>query len=212
MLHNRGGLTAAELADEFIAVQEEGCHNLNLVTPTHVLPVILAALDKAVEQGFRLPVVYNTSGYERSEIIRRLTCVVDLWLPDLKTMNSDLARHLLSAGDYPQRMMESIRVMQEDAGDLQLNSDGTARRGVIFRHLVMPGQEEDTRRVLQFIRQLAVNPYVNIMDQYRPCRDRQTLRKMGMDRLLTADEFARAIHFAESIGIQSELQSGEGKL
>lgn len=209
MLHNRGGLTADELADVFLAIQQEGCHNLNLVTPTHVLPGILAALDRAVDRGFRLPVVYNTSGYERAEIIRRLAGVIDIWMPDLKTLDRDLARHLLSAGDYPRRMMEAVRVMQDASGDLQLDADGVACRGVLFRHLVMPGQWEDSRNVLQFIREISTRPFVNIMDQYRPCRDRDTLRRFGMDRPLSADEFSRVVRFAASIQIVSERQSKE---
>jgi len=156
------------LADLFLALQQAGCENLNLVTPTHHVPGWLRALDLAAARGLRLPLVYNTGGYEAAWVVEALGGVVDVWLPDWKTMDPERARRWMDAPDYPEVASEAIRGMVRQAGRLLLDRDGVARRGVLVRHLVMPGAIEDTRACLAAIASLGPGMSVSLMDQYRP--------------------------------------------
>lgn len=159
-----------ELARIFLGLQQQGCHNLNLVTPSHVVPQILAALLLAVESGFALPVVYNSGGYEAPTILEQLDGVVDIYLPDIKFADSPRAAPFLGVGDYAEISRAALREMHRQVGDLEVGTAGVARRGVLVRHLVLPGELAGTSQILEFLaREISPATCLNLMDQYRPC-------------------------------------------
>ncbi len=162
-------MTAREIARVAVRLQDLGCHNINFVTPEHVVPQVLEAVYEAVRMGLRLPVVYNTSAYDSLHSIALLDGVVDIYMPDLKVMDARVARHILIAEDYPRRAREAILAMHRQVGDLVFDEDGLALRGVLVRHLVMPNGLAGTREAMRFLaREVSPDTYVNIMDQYRP--------------------------------------------
>jgi putative pyruvate formate lyase activating enzyme len=161
---------AARLAGIFLAVQRMGCHNLNLVTPTHVTPQIVEALGIAAAKGFSLPVVYNCGGYERVETLRELYGIVDIYMPDLKFLDPGRSARYCCAPDYPDVAREALREMSRQVGPLIFDPDGIAVRGLLVRHLVMPGDASTTREVIDFLAdEIGPGTYLNLMDQYRPC-------------------------------------------
>lgn len=158
-----------ELADIMLDLQKLGCHNINLVTPEHVVPQVLEAIALAAQQGLRLPIVYNTSAYDSIESLRLVDGVVDVYMPDFKYWSPELARRYLKAADYPEVARESIREMHRQVGPLRFDRQGIARRGLLVRHLVMPGAEHEAREILRFLaNEISRDTYVNLMDQYRP--------------------------------------------
>lgn len=161
-------LDSGGLAALFLEVQESGCHNLNLVTPSHVVPQILAALDVAATNGLRLPLVYNTSGYDAVETLALLDGVVDMYMPDLKTLDPSFAGKALTAEDYPEVATAAIAEMHRQVGDLVVDDEGLATRGLLVRHLVMPGRVTDSAAVLDWLGDLSQDTFVNVMGQYRP--------------------------------------------
>jgi putative pyruvate formate lyase activating enzyme len=203
----RGGLegddvAAAELADMMLELQDLGCHNINFVTPSHVVPQILEALAVAVPEGLRLPLVYNTSGYDAVETLRLLDGVVDVYMPDLKSLNREFARDTLTAEDYPERAREAVEEMHRQVGDLVVDEAGLARRGLLVRHLVMPGMAADGAAALEWLATLSRDTFVNVMGQYRPCGD--AANRAGGDALRrrpTAAELAAALEAARAVGL-----------
>ena len=157
-----------DLASMMLQLQEEGCHNINFVTPEHVVAQILEALLIAIEGGLRLPLVYNTSSYDSAHSIRLMDGVVDIYMPDFKLWDRERSRRYLLAPDYPEAARAVVRAMHDQVGELLVNEDGLALRGVIVRHLVMPGMLEDTREIMRFLAGLSKDTYVNVMDQYYP--------------------------------------------
>ncbi len=158
------------LAGIFLAVERMGCHNLNLVTPTHVTPQIVEALGIAASRGFSLPVVYNCGGYERVEMLKELEGIVDIYMPDLKFLDPAFAARYCDAADYPEVAREAIREMARQVGPLVLDRRGIAVRGLLVRHLVMPGGASTTEEVIDFLAlEIGRDTYLNLMDQYRPC-------------------------------------------
>lgn len=161
--------SADQIAGLMLALQDKGCHNINFVTPEHVVPQVVEAVAAAVPKGLRLPIVYNTSAYDSIESLRLLDGLVDIYMPDFKFWTRESARRLAKAKDYPERAREAILEMQRQVGTLRFGRDGLARRGLLVRHLVMPGQEDETRAILEWIaREVSKDTYVNIMAQYRP--------------------------------------------
>jgi putative pyruvate formate lyase activating enzyme len=161
---------ADRLAGIFLSIARMGCHNLNLVTPTHVTPQIVEALAQATARGFSLPVVYNCGGYERMETLRELEGIVDIYMPDLKFLDPASASRFCDAPDYPGVAMEAVREMARQVGPLVLDSRGIAVRGLLVRHLVMPGDASTTNEVIDFLAtEIGRDTYLNLMDQYRPC-------------------------------------------
>lgn len=159
----------AELADAMLALQERGCHNLNLVTPTHVVPQLLEALALAAEQGLRLPLVYNSSGYDRSEALSLLDGVVDVYLPDFKFWRPETAERYADARDYPEIARRALVEMHRQVGPLRFSADRLARRGLLVRHLVLPGLTDESGAILEWLaRELSPDTYVNVMSQFRP--------------------------------------------
>jgi putative pyruvate formate lyase activating enzyme len=167
--HGGAELEAEDIGALMLALQERGCHNVNLVTPSHVVPQILSALALAIARGLRLPLVYNTSAYDSVSTLRRLEGIVDIYMPDLKFFASATAARLAAAPDYPERARAAIAEMNRQVGVLRLGPDGLAERGVLVRHLVMPGQTEESARALAWLAdEISPDTYVNIMAQYRP--------------------------------------------
>ena len=162
-------IAAGELAAVMLALQRHGCHNINFVTPSHVVPQILSALEIAIQQGLSVPLVYNSGGYDLPETLKLLDGVFDIYMPDFKFWSRASARRLAKAKDYPERARTAILEMHRQVGPLQFGRDGLARRGLLVRHLVMPGQAEETSAILEWIAsEVSMDTYVNIMGQYRP--------------------------------------------
>lgn len=189
-----------ELAAIMINLQSQGCHNINLVTPSHVIPQFLAALPVAADQGLNIPIVYNSGGYDSVAALRLLEGVVDIYMPDCKFWTSETARLYTKAKDYPEIMRKAIKEMHRQVGELVMDEEGLARRGLLVRHLVMPGHLKETRGVLAFLaREISTETYVNIMDQYRPCH--RALEYDNINRPLQADEYQQALALAKEYGL-----------
>jgi len=201
-------LGAEELAALMLGLQDSGCHNLNLVTPSHAVPQILAALPPAVEAGLRLPLVYNTSGYDAVDTLALLDGVVDVYMPDFKVWDPDLAELTLTARDYPAVARAAIAEMHRQVGDLTTDDRGLARRGLLVRHLVMPGTIDDSREILRWLAALSPGTAVNVMGQYRPAG--RVLRERGrwprLERATTRDEHRRALSAATAAGLTRLLR------
>jgi len=193
-------VAAKRLAALMLRMQEKGCHNLNLVTPTHVVPQILEALELAVRDGLRLPIVYNTGGYDSVEALRLLDGIVDIYMPDVKYLSVAAAARYSDAADYPDVVRSAIREMHRQVGDLELSGDGIAVRGLLVRHLVLPGMLEDTARVAAFLaREISPDTYVNIMSQYRP--EYLAGAHPPLDRALSREDWRGALRLARAAGL-----------
>jgi putative pyruvate formate lyase activating enzyme len=186
-----------------LELQEAGCHNLNLVTPSHVVPQILEALLLAVGQGLSLAIVYNTSAYDSLETLRLLEGVVDIYMPDFKFWNSDAAARFLHARDYPAVARQALREMHRQVGALTVDERGLALRGVLVRHLVMPGHLDDTREIMGFLaEEVSRDTFVNLMDQYHPAwQAAREPRFAAINRSLEATEFQQAGSCAREAGL-----------
>ncbi len=188
------------LARMMIELQQVGCHNINFVTPTHYVPQILKALPTAIEAGLRLPLVYNTSGYDAVETLRLLDGIVDIYMPDFKFAQAAPAKEYCAAPDYPEAARQAIKEMHRQVGDLVLGPDGIAQRGLLVRHLVLPEDLAGTREVMRFLAtEISKNTYVNIMDQYYPSGEISMRSPLG--RRITAEEFEAALRAAGEEGI-----------
>jgi len=187
-------------AHMMIELQDMGCHNINFVTPTHVVPQILEALPIAIRDGLNIPLVYNTGGYDLVETLQLLEGVFDIYMPDFKFSDDDVAAKLCKARDYPQVAMKAIKEMYRQVGDLVVDDRGIAERGLIVRHLIMPNGLAGTRKVMQFLAQgISPNTYVNIMDQYRPCG--LAHKYPEINRRIRVEEFEDALQIAHEEGI-----------
>jgi putative pyruvate formate lyase activating enzyme len=197
------------LAELMLVLQEVGCHNLNLVTPEHVVPEILEALPHAVAAGLSLPIVYNTSAFDSLESLRLLEGVVDIYMPDLKLLSRASSRRYLKRLDYPDRARATIAEMQRQVGDLLLDERGLARRGLLLRHLVLPGLVEETEAVLRFVaEELGTNCYLNLMAQYRSeGRVRDSDGYPELDRRLRRDEYEHALGLARALHLRLDERS-----
>lgn len=190
------------LADMMLHLQRMGCHNINLVTPTHVMPHILRATQIALRKGLTLPLCYNTSGYERVQIIRLLDGIVDIYLPDLKFMDGAQAStyNLAAASDYPELAQEAIVEMHRQVGDLVCDEQGIALRGLMVRHLVMPNRVAGTREFVRWVAEnLSLDTYVNIMSQYRV--EFMAFEYDLIARAITSQEFVEAMQWAREVGL-----------
>ncbi len=197
---NGVAVTDRQLADMMLSLQKQGCHNINFVTPTHVVPQILAALYQAVEDGFSLPLVYNSSGYETEETLELLDGIIDIYMPDFKFWSSESSARCAKAADYPQRARVALKEMHRQVGDLSFDDHGLAERGLLIRHLVLPGGLSETQIILHFIsEEISRNSYVNIMDQYRPCG--RAADFPPLDRPLSPNEYRQAMAIARREGL-----------
>ena len=189
------------LAAMMLELQEIGCHNINWVTPEHVVPQILEALPLAVEGGLRLPIIYNTSAYDSPDSVALMDGVVDVYMPDLKLVASERTRRYLGKREYFEIASRNVLEMQRQVGDLTLDERGLARRGLIVRHLVMPGLLDETEAVLRFVaEQLGPGTYVNLIGQYYPAG--KTERHPEIDRRPYAEELVRAYEIADELGLR----------
>lgn len=190
------------LAESFIKVQEFGCHNINLVTPTHFLPSIVEAVRLAVPMGLNVPLVYNTGGYEKPDIIQLLDGIVDIYLPDFKYMDpAHAAEYSSEAYNYPHYARLALKEMARQVGVLQMAARRVARRGLMIRHLVLPNNMSDSDRVFQFIAdELSPDHYVNVMRQYRP--EHRAGEFPRINRQLSPQEYSRALKWAKDAGLR----------
>jgi putative pyruvate formate lyase activating enzyme len=190
-----------ELARIMLELGDSGCHNINLVTPTHQMPMILRALLIARGRGLDLPVVYNCGGYESIEALKILDGVVDIYMPDFKYMRPEHSRRYSKAADYPEAAKAALREMHRQVGDLVMDERGIARRGLLVRHLVMPGGISDSAEAMRFIaEEISRDTYVNIMDQYRPCF--KAFEHPPLDRRITGAEYEEAVKAALEAGLR----------
>ena len=182
-----------ELAEMMLSLQEQGCHNINLVTPGHVVPQILEALLLAVPRGLHLPLVYNTNAYDSLDSLALLDGVVDIYMPDFKFWDSEKARLYAKAPDYPEAARRAIREMHRQVGPLVTDEQGVALRGVLLRHLVLPGGAAGTVDIMRWIaRELSPETYVNLMAQYRPAGQVSAKQYAEINRRISSEEFHQA--------------------
>lgn len=195
-------VTPRRLAQMMLELQDLGCHNINFVTPEHVVPQILEALPLAVAGGLRLPIVYKTSAYDALESIRLMDGIVDIYMPDFKYWDDARALKYLKARDYPAAARAAFREMHRQVGDLQLDERGLAVRGVLVRHLVMPEGEEDTAAIMRFLaEELSPDTFVNIMTQYYPAGKVSAQKYPELNRHINHQELAAAYAAARSAGL-----------
>lgn len=189
-----------EMASMMLDLQAAGCHNINLVSPSHVVPQILAAVAIAAQAGLRLPLVYNTGGYDSLASLQLLDGVVDIYMPDMKFASAQVARYYSKIPNYPQANQAAVREMYRQVGDLQIDENGLARRGLLVRHLVMPNGLAGTAQVVRFLaEEISKYTYLNLMDQYRPAfKSRQYPR---INRRITAQEYRHAVQLAMDAGL-----------
>ncbi|NKQ35098.1 MAG: radical SAM protein [Chloroflexi bacterium] len=194
--------TPLRLAEMMLELQEMGCHNINFVTPEHVVPQILEALPIAVEAGLRLPLVYNTSAYDSLESLHLLDGIVDIYMPDFKMWDEKLSLRYLKAKDYPAAARQALREMQRQVGVLKLDERGLALRGVMVRHLVMPDDVAGTAAIMRFLaEELSPDTYVNIMAQYYPAAKVANGRYPEINRRITHQEYEQALQAAREAGL-----------
>jgi len=173
---------AADIARQMLALQEQGCHNINLVTPEHVAPQIAEAMAIAIDNGLTLPIVYNTSAYDAISSLTLMAGLVDIYMPDFKFWSSESAKRLAKAEDYPEKAREAIKEMHRQVGDLRLTPDGVACRGVLVRHLVIPGLAEESREIFRWLAdEISLDTYINIMGQYHPAYEVGTTPDKGSE-------------------------------
>ena len=189
------------LAEIMLTLQKRGCHNINLVTPTHFTPHILAAVDKAIDKGLRIPLVYNCGGYEAMETLKLLKGVVDIYLPDIKYGSSREAKKYSNAPDYFEVAKKAVKEMYEQVGELQLSREGIAQRGLIIRHLVLPNNLAKTDKVLSFIKnELSPHIHISIMNQYFPAY--KAINIEDLNRKVTDKEYRRVLNLAKKLSLE----------
>jgi putative pyruvate formate lyase activating enzyme len=190
----------AELAALMLALQQHGCHNINFVTPSHVVPQILSALEIAIQEGLSVPLVYNSGGYDLPSTLKLLEGVFDIYMPDFKFWDPEIAESACQARDYPEIARNALREMHRQVGDLTVDEDGIAQKGLLIRHLVLPSGLAGTRKIMRFIvREISTHSYVNLMSQYRPCGRAAEVK--GLNAFLSPADFQTALQEAKTEGI-----------
>jgi len=189
-----------ELADIMINLQRMGCHNINLVTPTHYLPHIVLAIDIAASNGLEIPIVYNTHGYENVEIIKKINGIIDIYMPDIKFFDVEISSKFLNgAGDYFEKISKSILEMYKQVGVAIPEDDGILRKGLLVRHLVLPNHVEDSKKIIRWIYEnLPKNTYLNIMSQYRPVF--KAIEFPEISRTISYYEYYEVVNYARQLG------------
>ena len=189
-----------QLAAVMLQLQSQGCHNINFVTPSHVVPQILSALETAIGKGLRIPLVYNSSGYDNVETLKLLEGVVDIYMPDFKFWDQKIASATCNAPDYPDVVKKALNEMHRQVGDLEIDENGLAYRGLLVRHLVLPEGLAGTRDIMKFLAEnISTNTYVNIMPQYRPCGRASEISALSAP--LLNEEYQKALDDAVTVGI-----------
>ncbi|MCI6432710.1 MAG: radical SAM protein [Oliverpabstia sp.] len=202
-------ISVERLSDIFLELQEKGAANINLVTASHFVLPVIPALEYAKSRGLKIPVVYNTGGYEKVETLRMLEGIVDVWLPDFKYMDSKLSEKYSRAKDYPEVAARALEEMVRQAGNCIFDEAGYIQKGVIVRHLILPGHTEDSKAVLQYLYETYKNKiYISVMNQYTPLP--HTADMPPLNRKVTKREYDRVLDYALSLGIeQGYFQEGE---
>jgi len=192
-------VTNSHLAKIMLELQNMGCHNINFVTPSHVIPQIIAAVELAAEHGLNVPLVYNTGAYDHVESLKLLDGIVDIYMPDFKFRDNEISEKTMKAKDYPEIAGNAIKEMHRQVGDL-IVENGIAKRGLLIRHLVMPNRLTDSKNILKFIaNEISIDTYINIMPQYRPCGTASNQPELS--RRITQKEFDDAIKAARDFGL-----------
>lgn len=203
--------SSEELADYMLKLQEEGCHNINFVTPTHVLPQILEALIPAIQGGLRIPLVYNTSGYELPETIRLLDGIIDIYLPDMRYAHNAHAVRYSSAPGYPELNKGAVKEMFRQVGTATFDAQEVIRRGLIIRHLVLPQDISGTEEIFAFIsRELTPETYISLMSQYHPYFEAQ--KYPPLDREITLEEYENAVELLKKYNLTNGWVQESGGL
>ena len=197
-LPNGHEVSPEELADIMIRLQQKGCRNINVVSPTHVVHAIVAALPFAIESGLNIPIVYNSGGYDSVDTLQLLDGIIDIYMPDFKYMDATIAKELSGAKDYPQKAIAALKEMHRQVGDLVIEK-GIAKRGLLVRHLVMPYNIARSDLVFKELANISPHTYVNIMAQYRPEYRAHTHKSLG--RRITLQEFDQAVLWAKEAGL-----------
>jgi len=201
-LRNGTDLSTGGLADKMLALQKKGAHNINFVTPTHFTPQILASLYLAVRKGFKLPIVWNTSGYERVDTLRLLDGVVEVYLPDMKYTSDEEARWISGAPGYRELNRLAVAEMLRQVGHLECDEEGIAKRGLIIRHLVLPEGKAGSPETLEWIAEnLGAETHIALMSQYFPAHVAGTTP--GIDRRVTAEEYGEAVEALEEFDLEN---------
>jgi len=193
-------ITPEHLASIMLYLQEEGCHNINWVTPSHIVPQLLEALYIASQKGLEIPIVYNTSSYDSLESLKLLEGVVDIYLADLKYLNEEYGRKYSKVKNYPEIAKKAIKEMHRQVGDLKTDERGIAYKGLLVRHLVLPNDISTTQEVLDFLKSISPNIHVNIMSQYHPYY--KAFNYPELSRKITTREYFKALDYAEKLGIK----------
>lgn len=196
-----GGETAPkELAVMMLSLQRRGCHNINFVTPTHVVPQILQGLSIAIEHGLHVPLVYNTGGYDKVETLKILDGIFDIYMPDFKFWDAKWAEKFCKAPDYRKIAVTAIKEMHRQVGDLVVDESGIAVKGLLVRHLIMPSDVAGTREIMVFLAdKISKDTYVNVMDQYHPCG--KAFGEPAINRRITRNEYVMALRWAKDAGL-----------
>jgi putative pyruvate formate lyase activating enzyme len=193
-------VSAKEVAGMMLALERRGCHNINFVSPTHVVPQILEALEIAVEAGLSLPLVYNSGGYDAVDTLKLLEGIIDIYMPDMKYSDEQNAQRFSDINHYPELNKVAVKEMHHQVGDLQLDADGVATRGLLVRHLVLPNDLAGTTEVCRFLSQeISTDTYLNVMAQYRPSFKAFDIPELA--RSITREEFTEAVKIARSFGL-----------
>jgi putative pyruvate formate lyase activating enzyme len=190
-----------QIATMMLELQDQGCHNINFVSPSHVVAPILEAVLLAAQAGLRIPLVYNTGGYDSLAALKLLDGVIDIYMPDMKYGDSDVGKRLSETPDYVRHNQRAVREMHRQVGDLVLDERGIARRGLLVRHLVLPDGLAGTRTVARFLAKLSPDTYINIMGQYRPAYRAAAEDHGPMSRPVTQQEVAAAREMARDAGL-----------
>ncbi|GAW93060.1 radical SAM protein [Calderihabitans maritimus] len=194
-------ISIEELADIMTDLQEMKCHNINLVTPTHYVPQILAALEKAVQKGLKIPLVYNCGGYESLATLKLLDGIIDIYMPDMKYSSEEVARKYSGIRNYPETVKKAVKEMYRQVGDLQVDEHGVALRGLIIRHLVLPERLAGTTEIMRFIAQeISPTAFVNIMEQYYPAYRAKDFPPLN--RRISPQEYLEALEEARRAGLK----------
>ena len=195
-------ISVERLCEIFFELKEKGAHNINLVTPTHFVLHIIKALELAKKKGVNLPIVYNTSGYESTETLKMLDGLIDVYLPDFKYFSSDIAKEFSFAPDYPEIAKAAINEMYRQVGKFKFFEDGMIKKGLIVRHLVLPGYIENSKKVIKYLYDaFADNIFISIMNQYTPMPAMKS--HPHLHRKLTTFEYEKVIDYALSLGIEN---------
>lgn len=190
-----------QLASVMLHLQSRGCHNINFVSPSHVVVQLLEAIEIALENGLNIPLIYNSSGYDGVETMKLLDGVIDIYMPDFKFWQPESGEKYCAASDYPAVAKKSLMAMFKQVGDLVTDDRGIATSGLLVRHLLMPDGMAETEKILSFIAEkISVKTYVNIMDQYRPCGESRKFHEL--QQTISVDEYEVALRFAEEIGLE----------